>query len=150
MNIYDTERSQFTIPDGMLGLPLRTPEILDRSPDLLFNYETSPFSFWITRRSDPNAFPLFDTRISSLPKTPTLPVVPEIPSTSLDGFPLIFEDRYLQVCDNRFPTIQFFRRLLTAHICSSTGHEHLRSGRGRCQQWVPTRHSRRICPNDVE
>ncbi|KAF9779894.1 glycosyl hydrolases family 31-domain-containing protein [Thelephora terrestris] len=97
VNIRDAEESQFTIQNDVLGLPLRIPESLTHPPDLLFNYETSPFSFWITRRSDPQASPLFDTRVSSLPGTPIPPVIPDIPSTSLDGFPLVFEDRYLQL-----------------------------------------------------
>jgi alpha-glucosidase len=65
--------------------------------DLIFNYDASPFSFWITRRSEPEAMPLFDTRISSLPPTPIAPVISTINSTALDGFPLVFEDQYLQV-----------------------------------------------------
>lgn len=97
VNIHDAENSQFTIPDNLLGLPLRSPQSLVYSPDLLFNYEASPFSFWITRRSDPQSFPLFDTRISSLPKVPVPPVIRDIPSSHLDGFPLVFEDLYLQL-----------------------------------------------------
>ena len=100
VNIHDAEKSQFTIPDAIVGLPLRTFEPLGHSSDLVFNYEASPFSFWITRRSDPHASPLFDTRISSLPKTPIPAVIPDVASTALYGFPLVFEDRYLQVCIN--------------------------------------------------
>jgi len=98
VNIHDSEKSQFTIPVTVVGLPPRASETLAHLSDLVFNYEASPFSFWITRRSDPQAFPLFDTRISSLPHAPVSAVIPNIPSTSLDGFPLVFEDRYLQVC----------------------------------------------------
>ncbi|KAI0323154.1 hypothetical protein GY45DRAFT_1235712, partial [Cubamyces sp. BRFM 1775] len=63
----------------------------------VFNYESSPFAFWITRRSEPDAQPLFDTRASSLPPTPIPPVIPDDNSTALDGFPLVFEDQYLQL-----------------------------------------------------
>ena len=67
----------------------------------MFNYESAPFAFWITRRTDPEATPLFDTRISSLPKTPIPPVIHNSthsdPSTALNGFPLVFEDQYLQL-----------------------------------------------------
>ena len=99
VNIHDAEKSQFTIPNTVVGVPLaRTSGTHRHSSDLVFNYVPSPFSFWITRRSDPRAFPLFDTRISSLPKTPVSAVIPDIPSTSLDAFPLVFEDQYLQVC----------------------------------------------------
>lgn len=97
VNVHDAGKTQFTIPNTVVGLPPRASETPVHTPDLVFNYEATPFSFWITRRSDPHAFPLFDTRISSLPKTPIPAVIPDIPSTSLDGFPLIFEDRYLQV-----------------------------------------------------
>ena len=43
------------------------------------------------------ASPLFDTRISSFPNAPIGPVVVSDTSTTLDGFPLVFEDQYLQV-----------------------------------------------------
>ena len=107
MNIHDAEKSQFTIPSTVVELPPRTFETLARSSDLVFNYEATPFSFWVTRRADPHALPLFDTRISSLPETPVSAVIPEIPSTSLDGFPLVFEDRYLQVCAIHLPQQKF-------------------------------------------
>ncbi|KAG2028415.1 glycosyl hydrolases family 31-domain-containing protein [Suillus americanus] len=41
--------------------------------------------------------PLFDTRTSSLPPTPIPPFNGSDPSTAFDGFPLVFEDQYLQV-----------------------------------------------------
>ena len=41
--------------------------------------------------------PLFDTRVSSLPATPIPPVIPTDKTTALDGFPLVFEDQYLQL-----------------------------------------------------
>lgn len=72
------------------------PELKTAS-DLEFHYEPSPFSFWITRRSDPDAQPLFDTRTSSLPATPIPPIISSDNSTALDGFPLVFEDQYLQL-----------------------------------------------------
>ncbi|OSX68164.1 glycoside hydrolase family 31 protein [Postia placenta MAD-698-R-SB12] len=72
VHIYDTANSQFTIPSSIIPLPSPPTEgYADRS-DLVFNYESFPFAFWITRRSDPDAMPLFDTRI-------------------------IFEDQYLQL-----------------------------------------------------
>jgi alpha-glucosidase len=63
----------------------------------VFNYEPSPFAFWITRRSSPDAMPLFDTRISSLPPTPIAPSNPADNETGFDGFPLVFEKQYLQL-----------------------------------------------------
>lgn len=102
VNIYDTARKQFTVPESVLALPAPDNTIHKDSSDLVFNYESSPFAFWITRRSEPDATPLFDTRISSLPETPIPPVLHENAtfydhSSALDGFPLVFEDQYLQL-----------------------------------------------------
>ena len=98
MNIYDTENKQYTIPDSIISLPAPpTTESFTRSSELIFNYEPSPFAFWITRRSRPSATPLFDTRISSLPSTPTISVVSNDSTIAFDGFPLVFENQYLQV-----------------------------------------------------
>ncbi|KAI0354750.1 hypothetical protein OH77DRAFT_1548060 [Trametes cingulata] len=98
VNIYDTARSQFTIPTSVIQLASGSddPSLKERS-DLVFNYDASPIAFWITRRSQPDDLPLFDTRQSSLPPTPIPPVIPGDDSTALDGFPLIFEDQYLQL-----------------------------------------------------
>lgn len=41
--------------------------------------------------------PLFDTRISSLPPTPIAPKNSTDTSLGFDGFPLVFEDQYLQL-----------------------------------------------------
>ncbi|EKM60281.1 glycoside hydrolase family 31 protein [Phanerochaete carnosa HHB-10118-sp] len=97
VNIFDTANSQFTIPSSVIDLPGKPTSIHKNSSDLVFNYEPSPFAFWITRRSEPDAQPLFDTRISSLPPTPIPPVISTDNSTALDGFPLVFEDQYLQL-----------------------------------------------------
>ncbi|RDX50567.1 hypothetical protein OH76DRAFT_1512787 [Lentinus brumalis] len=98
VNIYDTANSQFTIPSSIIELaPGSNDTSLKNNSDLVFNYESSPFAFWITRRSEPDAQPLFDTRISSLPQTPIPPVRPDDNSTALDAFPLVFEDQYLQL-----------------------------------------------------
>ncbi|KAI0652641.1 glycosyl hydrolases family 31-domain-containing protein [Trametes meyenii] len=98
VNIYDADRSQFTIPPSVVQLAHGTGDTsLKKKSDLIFNYESSPFAFWITRRSEPHAAPLFDTRASSLPPTPIPPVIPDDSSTALDGFPLVFEDQYVQL-----------------------------------------------------
>ena len=81
----------------MLDLPEPSQNIHKGSSDLVFHYEENPFAFWITRRDEPDVQPLFDTRISSLPKTPVLPTTDNKPSIALDGFQLVFEDRYLQL-----------------------------------------------------
>ncbi|KAI0933026.1 hypothetical protein AcW1_000034 [Taiwanofungus camphoratus] len=97
VNIYDSAKSQFTIPPSIISRPSPPTTDYTDSSDLIFNYESSPFSFWITRRSEPDAQPLFDTRVSSLPPTPIPPVIEGDASTALDGFPLVFEDQYLQL-----------------------------------------------------
>ncbi|KAI0830858.1 glycosyl hydrolases family 31-domain-containing protein [Trametes gibbosa] len=98
VNIYDTAKSQFTIPESVIELGKASGQAsLKQKSDLVFNYEASPFAFWITRRDEPHALPLFDTRPSSLPPTPIPPVIADDNSTALDGFPLVFEDQYLQL-----------------------------------------------------
>ena len=98
VNIFDTVKEQFTIPSDVIPVDAgdRSPSLKGTS-DLQFNYDPSPFAFWITRRSEPDAQPLFDTRLTSLPTTPISPIIPGDNSTALDGFPLVFEDQYLQL-----------------------------------------------------
>lgn len=98
VKIFDDDQKQFTIPESVITLPRPDKSINKGTSDLLFNYEPTPFSFWITRRSEPDLAPLFDTRSTSLPNTPIPPFVLDDNSTALDGFPLVFEDQYLQVC----------------------------------------------------
>lgn len=95
--IYDTAREHFAIPTAVVHLSGPDGQSHKDSSDLVFNYESSPFAFWITRRSDPYALPLFDTRTSSLPKTPISSLRDDDPSSALDGFPLLYEDQYLQI-----------------------------------------------------
>jgi alpha-glucosidase len=97
VNIYDTENKQYTIPDSVISLPAPPTESFTRSSDLIFNYEPSSFAFCITRRSRPSATPLFDTRVSSLPSTPTISVISNDSTIVFDGFPIVFENQYLQV-----------------------------------------------------
>ncbi|KAH9836846.1 glycosyl hydrolases family 31-domain-containing protein [Rhodofomes roseus] len=97
VNIFDTAKSQFTIPSSIISVPPEPTESFTQTSDLVFNYDSSPFAFWITRRSEPDALPLFDTRLSSLPPTPIPPLNASDSSTALDGFPLVFEDQYLQL-----------------------------------------------------
>lgn len=96
VNIFDTDNKQFTIPDSVIARPPTPSTSHTKTSDLVFHYDSSPFAFWISRRSDPHAAPLFDTRIASLPQTP-IPPSSDDNRTALDGFPLVFEDQYLQV-----------------------------------------------------
>jgi alpha-glucosidase len=99
VNIFDKSARQFTLPSGYFDPPKVENLSSPAEAELQFNYEASPFAFWITRRSDPGSTPIFDTRLTSLPSTP----IPAFrgrtsdPSLVFDGFPLVFEDRYLQV-----------------------------------------------------
>ncbi|KAJ7120271.1 glycosyl hydrolases family 31-domain-containing protein [Mycena epipterygia] len=95
VNIFDTANSQFTVPASVFTRP--SGSTTAQKSDLVFNYDAKPFAFWITRRSDPHGVPLFDTRISSLPATPIASVIAGDNSTALDGFPLVFENQYLQL-----------------------------------------------------
>ncbi|KAI0668774.1 glycosyl hydrolases family 31-domain-containing protein [Trametes maxima] len=98
VNIYDTARTQFVVPSEVVSLAQGEDNPgLKTESDLEFHHNLNPFEFWITRRSDPDALPLFDTRAQSLPPTPIAPVIPGDNSTALDGFPLVFEDQYLQL-----------------------------------------------------
>lgn len=97
VNIFDTENSQFRIPDSVIARPAPPTESFVETSDLVFNVTSDPFAFWVTRRDDANGVPLFDTRLASLPSTPIPPVIASDNSTALDAFPLVFEDQYLQV-----------------------------------------------------
>ncbi|KAI0056891.1 hypothetical protein BV25DRAFT_1831780 [Artomyces pyxidatus] len=101
VNIFDTAEQQFTLPPAFFDRPSppssTSPSVLNTSA-LQFNYISSPFAFWITRRSDPSAPPIFDTRVGSLPPTPIAPFLNASDNrTAFDGFNLVFEDQYLQL-----------------------------------------------------
>ncbi|KAJ7435017.1 glycosyl hydrolases family 31-domain-containing protein [Mycena galericulata] len=99
VHIFDTANAQFTVPDAVFARPAAASSVNSKeTSDLVFNYTPHPFQFWITRRSAaPGDAPLFDTRAASLPATPIPPVIAGDNSTALDGFPLVFEDQYLQL-----------------------------------------------------
>ncbi|KAJ6528271.1 glycosyl hydrolases family 31-domain-containing protein [Mycena vulgaris] len=97
VHIFDTANSQFTIPESVFTRPSASKSNTANKSDLVFNFDASPFAFWITRRATPHAAPLFDTRIASLPPTPIAPVIAGDNSTALPGFPLVFENQYLQL-----------------------------------------------------
>lgn len=76
VNIFDTDQRQFIIPESVIKRPESPSASYAQSSDLEFNYDASPFAFWITRRSEAHGTPIFDTRDHSVP--------------------FVFEDRYLQ------------------------------------------------------
>ncbi|THU98207.1 hypothetical protein K435DRAFT_777589 [Dendrothele bispora CBS 962.96] len=99
VNIFDTAQKQFTIPEEVISRPDPPTSSFVNSSDLVFNYQSSPFAFWITRRTEgpETSVPLFDTRMQSLPPTPINNLTPNGTNISLDGFPLVFENQYLQL-----------------------------------------------------
>ncbi|KAF8510825.1 glycosyl hydrolases family 31-domain-containing protein [Hysterangium stoloniferum] len=98
VNIFDADKTQFTIPTSVIPRPSPPTSSHTRTSDLVFNYDAHPFAFWITRRSAPHDTPLFDTRITSLPKASVpAPNPVQNNSTGLNSFALVFEDQYLQL-----------------------------------------------------
>ncbi|KAF9526788.1 glycosyl hydrolases family 31-domain-containing protein [Crepidotus variabilis] len=100
VNIFDTSDEQYTIPQSVVQRPQQIKDAYRQSSDLVFNYESSPFSFWITRKAHPDATPLFDTRLKSMPPTP-IPAVDSSDTykntTSLNNLSFVFEKQYLQL-----------------------------------------------------
>jgi alpha-glucosidase len=135
IKIYDTANQQFTIPESVIERPAVPTTSFTKSSDLVFNYDASPFAFWITRRSDPDTMPIFDTRVSSLPPTPIPPFNSSDPSTAFDAFPLVFEDQYLQV-NTLVPmtSCQVDGTAAADRFSPSFRHQYLWLGRGDCQQ----------------
>ncbi|KZS93448.1 hypothetical protein SISNIDRAFT_507539 [Sistotremastrum niveocremeum HHB9708] len=97
VNIHDTANEQFTVPESVVARPSPDSSTTALNSDLVFNHQESPFAFWITRKSDPQGSPLFDTRLSSLPSSPVAASVPSDNETSIDSMGLVFEDQYLQI-----------------------------------------------------
>ena len=97
------------MPDWLVPRP-SDPVVpaLKGTSDLVFNYTSSPFEWWVTRRASGDI--LFDTRVSSLP-APFLDVIPANDlgeagfvdslayhnNTAMPAWPFIFEDQYIQV-----------------------------------------------------
>lgn len=134
VNVFDKSTQQSPLPSEFFDPKsenLSTPEVATRGilahdngdvagwgSDLQFDYEASPFAFWITRRSDPGSAPIFDSRLTSLPSAPihAFRSGRSDPSLVFDGFPLVFEDRYLQVTYDRHPSIgRLTLRILSSH-----------------------------------
>jgi alpha-glucosidase len=89
------------VPESVFPKPANEDGHQDSS-DLVFNHENSPFAFYITRRSQPNAAPIFDTRTKNIdPVTeqiePPYGGVEKNSTTATDNGKLIFEAGYLQI-----------------------------------------------------
>ena len=124
VDIFDTSARQYVLPLEYYP-PKPTEPSSPEHADLKFHYEASPFAFWITRRSDPHSVPIFDTRLTSLPPAP-IPAflrAGDDPSLGFDGFPLVFEDRYLQV-------VYFLFKNLIGYVIVPTTIAHLRPSVG--------------------
>ncbi|WVQ77438.1 hypothetical protein IAR50_007124 [Cryptococcus sp. DSM 104548] len=99
VHIYDTPLNQYQVSTAILPYPNRTLTGTD-SPDqsdLQFDYDTSPFAFWVTRKSDGEV--LFDTRAANIPTydNPSEILGEANNYTVLPAHPLVFEDQYLQL-----------------------------------------------------
>ena len=66
VHIYDTAEKQWQAPPSLVPRPTPSGSSkLASSADLEFNYQNSPFAFWITRRQGGDV--LFDTRPANIP-----------------------------------------------------------------------------------
>ncbi|KAF9528217.1 glycosyl hydrolases family 31-domain-containing protein [Crepidotus variabilis] len=99
VNIFDTASEQYRIPASIVDRP--GPQGgSKKSSDLVFNYEPSPFAFWVTRRSQPHAAPLFDTRSKSSTCSSSSTVNADYVlknATNLDCQTFVFKKQYLQL-----------------------------------------------------
>lgn len=94
VHIYDTAQSNWQIPEEYWPRPGNNAV---QNSDLEFHYDSSPFAFWVTRRSSGEV--LFDTRSSNIPtySTPISQNGNVINGTETPAHPLVFEDQYLQL-----------------------------------------------------
>ncbi|OLL26883.1 putative family 31 glucosidase [Neolecta irregularis DAH-3] len=81
VRITDSEDIQYVIPDDVAKAPVAETNTAQKYE---FEYNTQPFEFWVTRRSDGDI--LFDTR----------------------GTKLIFEDQYLEVMTKMEPNYNLY------------------------------------------
>ncbi|TYJ56202.1 hypothetical protein B9479_003046 [Cryptococcus floricola] len=99
VHIYDTPLKQFQVTNEILPYPERTLDGTDSADksDLAFEYDNSPFAFWVTRKSD--GVVLFDTRAANIPTyDEPAEILGEANNyTVLPAHPLVFEDQYLQL-----------------------------------------------------
>lgn len=96
--------------------------------------------------------PLFDTRSSSLSRTPIPPAMAGDTSTGLDGFPLVFENQYIQVRSDIFFAERNFE-FSSVGIGPSFGSQCIWPRGGNREQWNSTRRGhrwrRRYNPNQL-
>lgn len=94
VHIYDTAQQNWQIPEEYWARPSNENA---QSSDLKFNCDSSPFAFWVTRRSSGEV--LFDTRSANIPtySTPISQNGNVINGTETPAHPLVFSDQYLQL-----------------------------------------------------
>ena len=99
VHVYDEAQCQYQVPDSVLPAP-RPAWWSDNSvadSTLQFEYNSSPFEFWVARKADGAI--LFDTRSRNIPvHNDAVRIEGNYSAHSvLPGYPLIFEDQYLQL-----------------------------------------------------
>ena len=99
VHIYDTAQHQYQIDETIIPRPSRTlaSTASGTESELDFQYNESPFEFWVTRKQDGQV--LFDTRAKNIPTYDDAVEIQDEPSdwTVMPAHPLIFEDQYLQI-----------------------------------------------------
>lgn len=95
VHIYDKAKQQYQLPDSVFARP--GGQSFEGESDLCFNYTSSPFEFWVSRKGSDEV--LFDTRQDKIPKrTEDVDIEGKKSNTTiLPGYPLVFEDQYLQI-----------------------------------------------------
>lgn len=99
VHIFDSKEEQYQLTEDIWPRPLsinpRTS--LEHKSDLILNYDSSPFAYWIERRSTGEI--IFDTRAKNLKTYEDLIDVSgkKKSGSELPAYPLIFEDQYLQM-----------------------------------------------------
>ena len=104
IHIYDTALQQYQIDDWVSPRP-QGDNTTKASSDLAFDYNPSPFEFWVTRKSD--GAELFDTRTENIPVYNDTVNIQDLDQLNTHGansnytimpaHPLVFEDQYLQI-----------------------------------------------------
>ncbi|EJU04814.1 hypothetical protein DACRYDRAFT_20425 [Dacryopinax primogenitus] len=98
VHIYDTAEQQYQLPQSVLARP--PASVPSSTSDFAFHYTSSPFAFWVEKRS--TGAVIFDTRAENIP-TYTEPLfsyennASVTNTTAMPAHPLVFSNQYLQL-----------------------------------------------------